>query len=175
MNIKESIFNYTRKKQPQREKIFRNYADIRRVLIIFESDWLERHLQVKQLIKELQADGKEVSAWGFIDKKDRTTPILRDFRVVGTRETNVVGQLKKDVLTDFTREHYDVLIDLSVNNMLTLRYMALFADADFKVGKAVTSEPYLHDMMIALPDEQRDAAYLFDQIKHYLQSIQTKN
>lgn len=174
MNIKESIFNHTRKKQPQREKIFRNYADIRRVLIIFESDWLERHLQVKQLIKEMQADGKEVSAWGFIDKKDRTTPILRDFRVIGAREVNVFGKPKKDVLIDFTREHYDLLIDLSINQVLPLRYMALLADVDFKVGKSEPCEPYLHDFMIALPEGQTDAAYLFDQIKHYLQTIQTK-
>lgn len=174
LKIKEKVFNYYQKKQPTRTKHFRNYNDIRRILILFESDWLERHLQVKQLIREMQGDGKEVVAWGYVNKVDRQTPILRDFRVFGKKEINWFERPKTDVLTDFMREEFDVLIDLTIHPVLPLRYMALYAKADCKLGKAQPDlAKYLHDFMINLPEGQEDAAYLFDQIKHYLTTIQT--
>lgn len=176
LKIKERLFNYYQKRQPARTKKFRNFNDICKILILFESDWLERHLQVKQLIRELQEEGKDVVAWGYVNKADRQTPILRDFRVFGKKEINWFERPQSDVLTDFMRDEYDVLIDLTIHPVLPLRYMALYAKADCKIGKSQPDmQNYLHDLMISLPEEQEDAAYLFDQIKHYLQTIQTAN
>ena len=81
MNISQYIFRRKASKL-KRESKYHSFADTRTILILFESEYQERHTQVKQLIKELQKEGKEVTAWGYVDKKQAVTAVLRDFRVL---------------------------------------------------------------------------------------------
>ena len=57
-----------------------------------------------------------------------------------------------------------------MNNIMPLRYLSLFADADFRVGM-VTNEPYENNFMVAVPDDQKNLVYLFDQLMLYLRKI----
>ena len=78
-------------------------------------------------------------------------------------------------------EHYDLLIDLTTRPLLPLRYLALFTDADFKVGMNLGEG--IHDMLISLPDfspeqgEQAEieASWLFNQIMKYLTTIKSND
>ena len=71
-------------------------------------------------------------------------------------------------------EHFDLLINLDVNHLTPLRYLNLYANADFRVGM-VTEEPYENDFMVAIPDDQRNLVYLFDQIMLYIRKINAAN
>jgi len=100
--------------------------------------------------------------------------ILRDYRVLGTQDVNFLGKPKEHELKDLELEHFDLLISLNVNNIMPLRYLNLYANADFRVGM-VTQEPYESDFMVAVPDDQRNLVYLFDQIMIYLRKINAAN
>lgn len=176
MNIRNLYFSYRLKKRPQRRVIYHNYDDIRSVLILFESDLLERHLQVRQLIKELQKEGREVTAWGYVDKKEALTPVLRDFRVLSNRELNLMNAPKKTILEELERMHFDLVIDLTIHpDILPLRYLLMTADADIKAGRGGYPQPYLHDLLIDMRPSENDAAFLFDQIIKYLKIIRSAN
>ena len=172
--LRESAFRRAQRKAAPHQAVFPSYANIKKVFLIFESDMLERNSQVKQLVRELQADGKNVTAWGFVDKKDVVSAILRDYRVLGTQDVNFLGKPKEHELKDLELEHFDLLISLNVNNIMPLRYLNLYANADFRVGM-VTQEPYESDFMVAVPDDQRNLVYLFDQIMIYLRKINAAN
>lgn len=169
-SMRERAFRRAQKKNRPSEAIFPSYAHIKKVLILFESDVLERNSQLKQLVRELQADGKTITAWGFVDKKQVSSAILRDYRILGTKDVNLLGKPKDYELQDLRNEHFDLLISLNVNNIMPLRYLSLYADADFRVGM-VTNEPYENNFMVAVPDDQKNLVYLFDQLMLYLRRI----
>ena len=198
MNIKEYIFRYKyrsqMKKQP-RTPVYHSYRTVRRILLLFESDLLERNVQIKALIKQLQQDGKEVTAWGFVPgKKVAQSAILRDYRVLAQQDFTRWGWPQELQIKDLQLEEYDLLIDLNVSQLLPLRYLSFYARADFRCGM-LTPAPCLADFQIDLthtnapeaapeqPENKTAAevvnsainpAYLFDQILHYLQTIEEK-
>ena len=172
--MRERFFRYNRKKVTPTQAVFPSYAKIKKIIILFESDLLERNTQVKQLIRELQNEGKTVTAWGFVEKKHITSGILRDYRILGLNDVNFLGKPKDYEIKDISNEHFDLLISLNVNNLMALRYLSMYADADFRVGP-VTDEPYENNFMVALPEDRKDMVYLFDQLMLYLRQINAAN
>lgn len=168
--VKEMAFRYNQKRVPKQEVIFPSYAKIKKVLILFESDFLERNSQLKQLVKEIQMDGKVVTAWGYSNKKQTTSAILRDYRVIGQKDFTWYDKPKDYEIQDLQNEHFDLLINLNVNNLRQLRYLSLYADADFRAG-LMTEEPYESNFMVIVPEEERNIVYLFDQIMKYIRRI----
>ena len=171
MKISQYIFNRKLRKQ-KRESKFHTFQDVHSILILFESEFHERHVQIKQLIKELQNEGKEVTAWGYVDKKQAVTAVIRDFRVLDRQSYNLFHQPKKALVEELQKMHFDLLIDLNTNpQLLELRYLTIYADADLKTGLAGYEEPYIHDMLISLNNDNPDTTLLFDQILKYLKMI----
>ena len=169
-SLRERVFRRAQRNTLPSQVVFPSYANIRKVFILFESDVLERNSQIKQLVRELQSDGKTVTAWGFVDKKQVNSASLRDYRILGRQDVNLMGKPKDHELQDLRSEHFDLLISLNMNNIMPLRYLSLFADADFRVGM-VTNEPYENNFMVAVPDDQKNLVYLFDQLMLYLRKI----
>ena len=74
-----------------------------------------------------------------------------------------------------------MLIDLTLRPIRALRYLAMYADADFKVGLNLGEG--IHDMLIAMPadvNEQGEpmpveANALFEQIMKYLTTIKSND
>ncbi len=172
MSIREKIFNYCLRKQRPRKHAFINWTDVKTVFLLFESDITEKNIQIKQLIKELQQQGKEVTAWGYLDSKKSLSAILRDYRVLSRSDINLFHKPKENHLKDLAGMHFDVVIDLSMHDILPLRYLLLFSDTDLKVSRQV-AEPYIADFMVML-NQNDDPAFLFDQITYYLQNINRK-
>lgn len=176
MNIKETIFRFIAKRQQKqpRQAVYRDYQSVQSVLILFESEVRELNVQAKALVKQLQADGKEVTAWGYIDRKKATSGVLANYRVLGQSDYNLWGLPNENERQDLLAQHYDLLIDLNTHHLLPLRYLALYADADFKAGLQ-TEKPWLADFMISITDEDQleNPAFLFDQIIYYLKTVKS--
>lgn len=193
MDFRQIIFNHILKRRPQRMPIYHSYSSARRILILFESDLLERNVQLKALVKQLKEDGKDVTAWGFVPgKKVASSAILRDYRVLAEQDFNFWGIPQEGPKADIEREEFDLLIDLNVSQLRPLKYISMYARAGFRCGMQ-TPAPYLSDFMIdlshveapeAAPElaENKTAAevvtssinpaYLFDQIVHYLKLVE---
>jgi hypothetical protein len=171
MSIKEIIFKYRLRKQPPRQAVFPNYADVRSVLVLYESDYVEKNTVVKEIRNELLLQDKDVVLWGFCDKKEISTLILPQSRIMGRRDINLLGAPKEDVIADLQKRHYDLLIDLTQKPVLPLRYISLYAHADFRAG--LNLDGANHDLLISTPP-QETPKFLFDQIVKYLQMIQPK-
>lgn len=177
MSLKQRIFDYLAKRQPEHEPRFPHMEQPLKLLIIYESDYLERNDAIKSIRQNLLRQQMDVTMWGYAAKKEISTLILPQSRILGLGDYNLLGKPRDYVLTDLQAEHYDLLIDLTTQPCLPLRYLALYADADFKVGLNLGEG--IHDMLLSLPDfepEQGDeagieATWLYDQIMRYLTSI----
>lgn len=171
MNIKERIFEYRLRKAPAREAVFPKYENVRSVLVLYESDLLEKNAAVKAIRDELLLQDKDVVLWGFCDKKEIVSLILPQSRIMGRRDLNLLGAPKEEVVKDLQKRQYDLLIDLTQKPCLPLRYISLYARADFRAG--LNMEGARNDLLINTPP-QETPRFLFEQIEKYLKMIQTK-
>ena len=181
MKLKQRIFEYMRGKQEERQPRFPHLDQPLKIILIYESDVLERNDSIKTIRQDLLRRKMDVTMWGYVEKKEIATLILPQSRILGQNDYNFFGIPRENVLTDLKAEHYDLLIDLTTRPLLPLRYIALYTDADFKVGMNLGEG--VHDMLISLPDftpEQGEeagieASWLFDQIMRYLTTIKSND
>ena len=179
--LKQYIFEYLRKKQEPRNPRFPHFDQPLKVMIIYESDVLERNDAIKSIRQDLLRRQMDVTMWGYVEKKEITTLILPQSRILGVDDYNLLGKPRDYVLTDLLAEHYDLLIDLTTRPMLPLRYLAMYTDANFKVGMNLGEG--IHDMLISLPDlspeqgeeAEIEASWLYHQILSYLTTIKSND
>ena len=181
MKLKQRIFNYLAGKQEPRNPRFPHFDRPLKLLLIYESDVLERNDSIKTIRQDLLRRQMDVTMWGYVEKKEITSLVLPQSRILGVSDYNWLGKPRDYVLKDLQVEHYDLLIDLTTRPLLELRYLALYADADFKVGLNLGEG--IHDMLISLPDftpEQGEAAeieasWLFHQIIGFITTIKSND
>jgi hypothetical protein len=166
-----------------REQRFVSYDKAKTVLILFGSDYSEKNILIRKMISSLQQDGKKVSAWGFVNKKEIATSILPDFRILHHQQTNFFHKPVVSFVNELSALQFDLLIDLTIKPNLPLLYLAVYANASCKVGVRKSDLP-IYDFMFDLDrvinpaadgENQIDETYLFNQIIFYLKSIQTKD
>lgn len=180
MKLKEKIFDYLRKKQPVRTPRFPHFNQPLDVLVIYESDVIERNDAIKTIRQDLRRRGMDVTLWGFVPKKSKeiTSPELPQSRIIGLDEYNLLGMLRKEVAEELQGKHYHLLIDLTTHHSLPLRYLTMMAQADCKVGLNLGEG--LHDMLIAPPDLDAEKArpevtWLYNLIVEYLSMIRSND
>jgi hypothetical protein len=183
------LFRFRAKKylnETPRERRFVSYRKARTILLLFESEFTEKNPNIRKMIFNMQQDGKKVSAWGFIDKKEVATSILPDFRILHHKETDFFQKPIISYINELDELEFDLLIDLTVHNVLPLQYIAMYAKASCKTGIRKNDLP-IYDFVLdvdVLPTPQEgvepeedpiDENYLFDKIIFYLKSIQTND
>jgi len=172
------IFDYLRKRMPERTVRFPHLDQPLKVMIIYESDVLERNDSIKSIRQDLLKRQMDVTMWGFVEKKEIQTLILPQSRILGLNEYNLLGKPREDVLTDLRAEQYDLLLDLTTRPLLPLRYLAMYTNADFKVGLNLGEG--IHDMLISPPDLNTEEArpevtWLYNLIMQYLTTIKSND
>ena len=170
--IRQRLFLNKLRKQPARYVRFPQWQKVRTVLLIYDSDLMEKNSDIREIMRRLMMDNKQVSLLGYVERKDVQSPILPQSRMLGWRDRNWFSQLRKDVITSISENEYDLVIDLTQTPCLPLHYAVLFARAQFKAGMHIVDG--LHDFDIEMPVQESHTP-LFDQIVHYLQTIESKD
>ena len=178
MNLKERIFNRCVRKQPVREPRFPHFERPLKVLVLYRSDVLERNDAVKAIRQDLLRRQMDTTLWGYVPKKEITSLILPQSRILGLNDYNIFGKPQPYVLDDLCKEQYDVLLDLTTQPCLSLRYLALYAQADCKVGLNLGEG--IHDLLISPPDLDATQAapetgWLYTQFINYLTAIKSND
>lgn len=171
--IGNTFFNRALRKQHRQAKAFPDYQKVKSILLLFNSDKQEANLAVQSIIRSLFHEGRQVDALGYINKPTAITAASPHYRIMSRRDITCLGKPKKEVRQQLEQKHYDLLIDLTLSPTLPLQYAAIMAQADFKTGRQ-TAKPYPYDFMIQLQGNE-DAAYLYSQIRFYLQQIKTQD
>ena len=88
MGLKQKIFEHVLRKQPVREPRFPHFEQPMKILIIYESDLLERNDAIKSIRQDLLRQQMDTTMWGFAPKKEVTTLILPQSRIIGLNDYN---------------------------------------------------------------------------------------
>ena len=179
MSLKQRIFERALRKQTSRETRFPHLDRPLKVMLLYESDVLERNDAIKTIRQDLLRRQMDVTMWGFVEKKEIVSLVLPQSRILGLADFNMFGKPRDYELADLKAEHFDLLLDLTTRPLRPLKYLALYTNADFKVGLNLGEG--IHDMLISPPNfnaEQGkeaglEATWLYDQILRYITTIRS--
>ena len=172
MKIVYFLNNSVRKmtKQFTRNKCFREYADIHRVVVLFDLIHAE---EVNEWTKTLIADGKEVFCVSFNPNTKLEPPKLpENFTILNPKNLTYMGFPQHDVMESFKLLNSDTLLDLTVQPHPVLQYLSLKSEASFRVG--FLREGKTFDDLLLEYDPGQGFVFLTSQLHFYMKSIRSK-
>ena len=142
--LREKIFAWILKRQATRRVVMIKWDTVRTVAVLYPNN------NIQHIIQQIEKDEKEVVVFTLPDKK----------------QIDWITERPKTELRELlTARQFDLLIDLTQQPSLTMQYMAMDIQADFKVGRFIREG--IHDLTIdTAPQEAPD--YLFEQIVKYI-------
>ncbi|MDR1370089.1 MAG: hypothetical protein LBJ72_08215 [Dysgonamonadaceae bacterium] len=161
-------------KTDHREKKFLSMDKIRTALILFDT----RDYEVADaFVEHLEKIGKKVKGVGYKRKEDKYDYSETPYRIIKPKvDTNASGAPAKELITELSSQKYDVLMDLSIKENITLEYLVVSLNIPLKVGLKKNKLP-VYDLSISkLPknEENSDCVELGRQILHYLSTIHSE-
>lgn len=150
-----------------------NLAGARTIGILYALQTAPDYTEVENFVTELQKAHKEVKALGFVqykEMKDRFLPKL-SYDFFSQKEVNWFYKPMNDKVSDFIRKDFDLLLDLTMEEALPLKFIAGMSRARCKVGRYSDDNNRYYDLMIKVETHER-LPELIRQIKHYLTIIQ---
>ena len=181
MSIKEKIYSFIARRQPQREAKWPHWESVKHVLVLYESDFVEKNPAIRTIRTELQKHHIDAVFWGYVPKKEVQSAVLPQSRIVGMKDFTILGFPCKELVQDLQQQEYDIVIDLNQSNALPLRYLCLLAKAGFKSGMAPIGQSPNAPMVQSPCDlqihtqPQETPEFLFQQILYYLTNIQSND
>lgn len=141
------------------------------VALLYKGDDQASLANVKKYVSYLKEEEgiRDVVSMGFFDVKE--SPDFLGNKVGFQHFTrNDLNWYKKPAgkeVQHFMNIDFDILIDLSQNEWLPLRFVLAASKAKFKVGRYSKDNEAFYDLMIELPQEVKMSTYI-KQINHYL-------
>jgi len=163
-------------KSAKRRRRVVDYASAGKIALLYGYDREEDSRAAGELIRQLQVNGKSVSALGFVNAgavpKEISAP--DNVRLCCRKDFSWLLKPKRDFLKDFTTREFDILIDLSSHQAHPMKFIAARSGAMFKTGAAHPDTEDVYDLIMQV-EENCPAAELARHIIHYLKIIKTKN
>lgn len=175
--IREKTGRYILKqkiRRSSRTKEFINLEDATRIGVIFHQTDYNSFESVQKFLKKLAEDGKQIFAIGFIEKKEipQEYVLKKGFNFFCLKELNWYYKPEPVFVADFIERDFDLLINLSIDNVFPVDYIFALSNARFKAGKYTEGYEFA-DLSIDIK-KSGDIDYLIMQISHYLSEINKK-
>lgn len=178
LHIKERVGRFLfsiRLKQVRRKKQLVNLNQAKNICITYNVTGQEAFRTVKTLVKELTTKQRQVMALGFINRKSIPNYCVaaNSGYYFNLRDLNWYGGPKNDYIKELINKEFDILIDLTLEDVFVLEYVSGLSRSKLKVGRySKTHEHYL-DLMISL---KRTATLedFIDHVLHYLLILKSK-
>ncbi len=171
-NIKRSAANYVLRKKlgkMNRDKKMVNLHNARTIGIIYNVNSQTTFQIVKTLVKDLTSRQRQVMAIGFVNRKSIPNYCIaaNSGYHFNLRDLNWYGAPKNDYVHEFINKEFDILIDLSLDDLFIFKYIAGLSRSKFKVGRHNDAHLDCFDLLIKMePNVSLEA--LIEQIIHYL-------
>jgi len=170
-------------KDDQRSRMFVDYQHAQSVFIVFESSYSEKNPEIKRIIESLNADGKTVTAWGYVHKKHSMQSELLNFKILNQQDFDFLQRPKMQIVNQLRNLSFDLLIDLTTRPNLAVDYLILNTPASLKCGvrnKNLKLFDFTLDLSVlteseTIHNQENDYLNIYNQLIFYLKNIQTKD
>ena len=171
-----SIGNYILKREAatvSRSRAMVNLAHAKSIGILYPLFTLPDYNDIELFVTELQKGHKDVKALGYLQHKDMVTRFLPklSYDFFSHQDLNWYHKPVNAKVNDFIYTEFDLLIDLTMEDNLPLRFIAGLSRARCKVGRYKDGNNRYYDLMIKVDGPLRLPDFI-EQIRHYLTIIQ---
>lgn len=151
------IFQYKKKRQPERKVVMPNYSNVRSAVVVYEQGLDDKGTGL--LAQRMEKDGMIVEVVGYEPKKD----------------FNFLGRVREEAMTALPNQRFDLLLDLSTHYYLGTQYIVMALDATFKAGLRFADvdekdQQGILDMMVNLPEDAQPEE-IAEQVIHFMKMI----
>jgi hypothetical protein len=157
-----------------RERRIVNLRDARRVGVLYILDDIPDYDTVCEFVSMLQHQHKEVKALGFVKNKNLVSRFLPklSYDFFSRKDVNWFHIPVHPKVKDFIQQPFDILVDLSLKEVLPLKYIAGHSVAHCRVGRFTEENACCYDLMINAGPGMTVKEFI-KQIVHYLSVINT--
>lgn len=186
--IKQLLYKYLKKNSlddESRDKRFVNYDSAQTILILFESNFTEKNPEIRYIQQLLKEDKKKVTLLGFVDKKQTDSAVLPHYRIFHHQDFLWYGKPKSEALNYIHNLRFDLVLDLTVNELYPMAYILEYVNASCKVGlkKSIDQQYDFSIDLSSIVNSQSeneeileiDATFLYNQLIFYLKNIKTND
>ena len=171
---KENIAHWLlkrRQKKVARSRTVHNFDNARKVGVIFSLDDTESFDLTNEFLNFLVKKEIRTYALGYCPQKEIPSRVAPNSKInlFTKKDLNWYYMPIHPIVQQFITEDFDILIDLSKQSLLPLKFVNNLSTAKFKVGRD-SNNGRNYDLMIKISEDQ-DLRFLIEQIKHYLSRI----
>ena len=140
LHMKERVGKFlfkSRLKQLKRKKQLVNLNQARTICIAYNVTSQAAFRTVKTMVKELTTKQRQVMALGFINRKSIPNYCVaaNSGYYFNLRDLNWYGGPKNDYIKELINKEFDILIDLTLEDVFVLQYVSGLSRSKLKVGR----------------------------------------
>ena len=174
---KEKIANWQLKRKQKalvREKAVHNFDTASRVGVIFSVEDESYFDLTNEFLNFLVQKNIRIYALGYCPQKEIPPKLAPNSKInlFTRKDLNWYYMPNHPIVQQFTEQDFDILIDLSMESLIPLRFVNNLSRAKFKVGKE-SNNGRTYDLMIRIAEDQ-GLQFMIEQIKHYVSRINKK-
>ena len=176
--FRQKISNYLLQqeiKSVRRQPILVPFQDAKNIGLLYDATLDNDYELIKQYVKDLRSYSKDVLALGYFDKKElpdtRLMKLGLDF--FSRKSLNWKMKPSNAIVHSFMNKNFDILICLSLDRSIPLRYVASLTQAKFKIGKYDQSNSGIYDFMIK-SEQETNLKQMIEQVNHYIKLIRNE-
>ena len=142
---------YMRKlRQPQKRRQVVSFEQARKIGMLYDATSDSDTETVKQYVKTIRGEHKEVIALGYVDGKDLSRNQFAQLGLDFFTRKNLRWNMIPDCLEvkNFINEPFDILINLNEGDCFPLNYITSMSKARFRIGRYNKNLIHNFDMMI---------------------------
>jgi len=156
-------------KKKKRTPVTCNLKQAKNIGIVYNTSIKNDRQSVTKLESYFKDLKMKVVVLGYAPEKNEENTLIGDqhHHYIYGQDFNWYYKPKNILIEEFIQEPLDIIINLYQEEEFAIEYVLKMSNAKFKVGCAHTEEG-LHDLMIDVSKQKGDAAYLIENVKHYL-------
>lgn len=137
--------------------------------VLFKVNTINEFQLIKDFLHYLRELDNKVIALCYIDSKKIPDYYLlvKGFNFFTRKSVNFFYIPRHPMVNDFIEQPFDMLIDLTIDDIFTIKYIGILSKAKYKVGMRQKRMEKHYDLMIDI-EKNRSIANLIESIKHYI-------
>lgn len=154
--------------QLQADSTIVNYNEAKKIGVLYNAADPADVALVAKYMQALKQKGKHVKGLAYIPDPKKAVDVTAEHFT--NKNVSWFFVPKGMDVESFTKERFDLLVNLYTKQCLPLEYISAVSEARYKVGRYIEDKTYCFDLMVYM-DEQKGLSSMIKEVDHLLTEI----
>jgi len=148
-----------------------SYAKVNTIGILFTQQSREKYQAVRDLVKQLKSDGKQVEVLCYLEKGGENYDFRYDY--ITSSDVGLWGKMQSTSALNFAQKNFDYLFYLDLDENLYLENVLAMSKANCRIGFFKRNNDSLLDLMLTV-NGKTSINEAIDQVLFYTRKLGSK-